>query len=161
MAKHGSKRTSRNLDRTDCAIIKLLQADGRLSNIEIAKKLAISESTVRTRLNRLLKEEFIRIVAVSNPIKLGFGVTGSIRIDTDINKVAHITKELEKLKPIWFIVHSTGSSDIYTEFLVKSLDELNELLFEKISRIDGIIRTNTSIIIKFIKRNYQWGTGLY
>jgi Lrp/AsnC family transcriptional regulator for asnA, asnC and gidA len=98
---------------------------------------------------------------VSNPMKLGFGVIGSIRIDADINKVVHITRELEKLKPIWFIVHTTGDSDIYTEFLVKSLDELNELIFEKISRIDGIIRTNTSIIIKFIKRNYQWGTGLY
>ncbi len=161
MAKGRAKRTTRTLDRTDCAIIKLLQADGRLSNIDIAKKLAISESTVRTRLSRLLKGEFIRIVAVSDPMKLGFGVGGSIRIDTDINKVGHITKELEKLKPIWFIVHTTGGSDIYTEFVVKSLDELNELLFEKISKIDGIIRTNTSIIIKFIKRNYQWGTGLY
>jgi Lrp/AsnC family transcriptional regulator for asnA, asnC and gidA len=161
VAKRESKRTAGNLDRTDCAIIKLLQADGRLSNIQIAKKLAISESTVRTRLNRLLEEEFIRIVAVSNPMKLGFGVIGSIRIDVDINKVVHITRELEKLKPIWFIVHATGDSDIYTEFLVKSLDELNELIFEKISKIDGIIRTNTSIIIKFIKRNYQWGTGLY
>ena len=103
MAKGRAKRTTRTLDRTDCAIIKLLQADGRRSNIDIAKKLAISESTVRTRLSRLLKGEFIRIVAVSDPMKLGFGVGGSIRIDTDINKVGHITKELEKLKPIWFI----------------------------------------------------------
>lgn len=161
MARKRSKRTTKVLDRTDCAIIKLLQVDGRMSNIEIATKLSISESTVRTRISRLLKEEFIQIVAVSDPMKLGFGVIGSIQIDTNINRVGHITKELEKLKPIWFIVHATGGSDIYTEFVVKSLDELNELLTEKISKIDGIIRTKTSIIIKFIKRNYQWGTGLY
>lgn len=161
MAKHKSKSTTRKLDRTDCEIIQLLQKDGRLSNTEIAKKLGISEATVRARLNRLLEEDFIRVVAVSNPIKLGFEVIGIIRIDADIRKIAHITKELEKLKPIWFIVHTTGGSDIYTEFIVKSLAELNELILEKINRIDGIIRTNTSIIMKYVKRNYQWGTGLY
>ena len=55
-------------DQIDCRMIELLQKDGRISNTDIAKKIGISEATVRTRLNRLIEEEYIQIVAVSNPM---------------------------------------------------------------------------------------------
>ena len=159
MKKVRVENRKKGLDQTDREIIKLLQMDGRLSNTMMAKRMGLSESTVRTRLNRLINEEYIQIVAVSNPLKLGFEIVGVIRIDADIKKIDQITKELEKLHAIWFIVHTTGGNDIYTEFIVKTLDELNVLLFEKINTIDGVIRTNTSIILRYIKRNYAWGTG--
>lgn len=92
-------------------------------------------------------------------MRLGFKITGMIRINADIKKVEEVTKELNKLKPIWFIVNTTGDSDIYTEFVTRSIDELDELLFKKINKIDGIIRTETSLILKFIKRRYDLGTG--
>ncbi len=62
----------------NCEIIELLQKDGRLSNTAIGKILRISEVTVRIRLNRLIREEHIQNIAVSNPIKLGFEVVGII-----------------------------------------------------------------------------------
>ena len=66
-----SRRTykKKKIDKIDCRMIELLQKDGRISNTEIAKQIGISEGTVRTRLNRLIKEEYIQIVAVSNPMK--------------------------------------------------------------------------------------------
>ncbi len=70
-----------------------------------------------------------------------------------------IIRELKKLKPLWFIVQTTGGTGIDTEFVVKSLDELNELIFEKINKIDGIIKTETSLFLKYIKRQYNWGTA--
>jgi len=147
-------------DPVDCQMIELLQKDGRISNTDIAKRIGISEATVRTRLNRLIKEKFIQIVAVSDPIKLGFEIVGNIRIYVDIRKMDKIIKELQKLKSLWFIVQTTGGTGIDTEFVVKSLDELNELIFEKINRIDGIIRTETTLFLKYIKRQYDWGTAL-
>jgi Lrp/AsnC family transcriptional regulator for asnA, asnC and gidA len=150
----------REIDDIDCNIIELLQKDGRLSNTAIAKQLGISEATVRTRLNRLIQDEVIQIVAVSNPLKLGFETVGVLRINADIKKIDHVTQELIKLKPVWFIVHATGSSDIYTEFVARSMGELNELIFEKIYKIDGVTRTETSLILRFIKRRYDWGTAL-
>ena len=159
MKKKGPHRKTKKIDKIDCKIINLLQKDGRLPNTTIAKKLGISESTVRTRLNRLIKEEFIQIVAVSNPIKLGFQIVGNIRMHVDIKKTENVIRELSKLDPIWFIVQTTGGTDIYAEFIVKSLDELNSLAFEKINKIDGITRTDTSLIMKFIKRHYDWGTA--
>ncbi|MBU1902830.1 MAG: Lrp/AsnC family transcriptional regulator, partial [Proteobacteria bacterium] len=141
MKKRDLNRKTENIDKIDCKIISLLQKDGRLPNTTIAKKLGISESTVRTRLNRLIKEEFIQIVAVSNPIKLGFQVVGNIRMHVDIKKTENVIRELSKLDPIWFIVQTTGGTDIYAEFIVKSLGELNILAFDKINKIDGITRT--------------------
>jgi Lrp/AsnC family transcriptional regulator for asnA, asnC and gidA len=160
MEKNKEDRKKNTIDRTDCEIIKLLQKDGRLSNTAIAKKTGISEATVRARLNRLIKDEVIQIVAVSNPIKLGFEIVGTIRIHVDIKKMENIISELKKIKALWFIVHSTGGTGIDTEFVVKSLDELNELIFEKINKIDGVIRTETSLFLKYIKRRYDWGTAL-
>ena len=71
-----------------------------------------------------------------------------------------IIKKLQKLKSLWFIVQSTGGTGIETEFVVRDMDELNELIFENINRIDGVIRTETSLFLKYIKRQYDWGTAL-
>ena len=114
----------------------------------------------RTRLNRLIKDEVIQIVAVSNPMKLGFEIVGIIRIHIDIHKMAHITRELQHLDALWFIVHTTGGTGIDAEFIVRDIQELNELIFEKINRIDGVNQTETSLILKYVKRNYHWGTAL-
>jgi Lrp/AsnC family transcriptional regulator for asnA, asnC and gidA len=147
-------------DAVDCQMIKLLQKDGRISNTEIAKKIGLSEATVRTRLNRLIQEEYIQIVAVSNPIKLGFKIVGTIRVYIEIKKMEKIIRELKKLEALWFIVQTTGGTGIDTEFVVKSIDELNELVFERINKIDGIIRTETTLFLKYIKRQYDWGTAM-
>ena len=160
MKKNNSTSKKKALDPVDCQMIQLLQKDGRISNTEIAKNIGISEATVRTRLNRLIEEQFIQIVAVSDPIKLGFDIVGNIRIHVEIKKMEKIIKELRKLKPLWFIVQTTGGTGIDTEFVVKSLDELNELIFEKINKIDGIIKTETSLFLKYIKRQYDWGTAI-
>ena len=161
MKRNNSSGKKRMLDQLDCQMIELLQKDGRISNTEIAKKMGISEATVRTRLNRLIEEGYIQIVAVSNPIKLGFKIVGNIRIHVEIKKMDMIIKELKKLKPLWFIVQTTGGTGIDTEFVAKSLDELNELIFEKINKIDGVIKTETSLFLNYIKRQYDWGTALY
>jgi Lrp/AsnC family transcriptional regulator for asnA, asnC and gidA len=160
MKRNNSNNKKKTLDQIDCQMIELLQRDGRISNTDIAKKIGLSEATVRTRLNRLINEEFIQIVAVSNPIKLGFKIVGNIRIHVEIKKMDRIIRELKKLKPLWFIVQTTGGTGIDTEFVVKSLDELNELIFEKINKIDGIVRTETALFLNYIKRQYDWGTAL-
>ena len=160
MKKNGSKNKKKAIDAVDCQMIRLLQKDARLPNTEIAKRMGISEATVRTRLNRLIKEELIQIVAVSNPLKLGFKIVGRIQIHVDIKKMDTIIEELKSLKPLWFIVQTTGGGGIDTEFVVKDLDELNHLILEKINRIDGVLKTETEMFLNYIKRQYDWGTAL-
>ena len=160
MKKNNRKEQQKGVDAMDCRIIELLQEDGRMSNTDMARQLGVSESTVRLRLNRLIEEKFLQIVAVSDPIKLGFDMVGDIRIHVDIKKMDSIIKELSKLKALWFIVNTTGKTDIVTEFVVRSLDELNDLLFNKINKIDGVQSTESNIFLKFVKRRYDWGTAI-
>jgi Lrp/AsnC family transcriptional regulator for asnA, asnC and gidA len=160
MKKNHSPNKKKAIDAVDCQMIRLLQKDARIPNTEIAKRMGISEATVRTRLNRLIRDGLIQIVAVSNPLKLGFKIVGRIQIHVDIKKMDAIIEELKALKPLWFIVQTTGGTGIDTEFVVKDLDELNRLIFDKINRIEGVLRTETELFLNYIKRQYDWGTAL-
>lgn len=159
MLENNNKK--KNIDQIDSQIINLLQSDGRISNTDIAKSLGISEATVRTRLKRLIDEDYIQIVAVSNPFKLGFEIAGDLYIHVEMKKIDKVIKELKKFKEIWYIVLTTGNTNINAEFVVKTLEDLNDLVYNKISKIDGIIRVNSSIIMTFVKRKYDFGTAFY
>ncbi|MBA4369330.1 MAG: hypothetical protein C0403_17025 [Desulfobacterium sp.] len=150
----------KEIDQIDSRMISLLQKDGRISNIEMSKHLNISEATVRSRLKKLIDRGYIQIVAVSNPLKLGFNITGDLYIHVEMKKIEKVIQELQRIKELWYIVMTTGNADINAEFIVKSLEDLNDLVYNRINRIDGIIRVEISVIMKFIKRNYDFGTGL-
>lgn len=160
MKKNGAQGRKKNIDPVDCRMIELLQKDGRLSNTEIAKTIGISEATVRSRLARLIAEEYIQIVAVSNPLKLGFEVVGTIRIHVEIKKMDRIIRELKSIKGLWHIVQTTGGTGIDTEFVLKNMTELSELILETINKIEGVLRTETTLFLKYSKRQYDWGTAL-
>jgi len=148
------------IDRNDSKIISYLQQDGRMAFTQIGKEMNIAESTVRARVQRLIEDKIIQIVAVANPLKLGFAVAGNMKIQVENKKLKQILKQLKKIKAFWYIALATGSQDIDIDFHVRSLDDLRTLIFDKINNIDGVIRTETSIVVHFEKRQYDWGTAL-
>jgi len=149
----------RGIDSTDSRIISILQKDGRASNTDIAKELNISEATVRGRIKRLIDEEYIQIVAVANPFKTGFEIAGDLYINVEMKKIDSVLAELRKIRELWYIVMTTGETNINAEFIVTTLDELHDLVYNRLSRIDGITRIETAIITKYVKRNYEFGTA--
>ena len=154
------KKDEKPLDRIDCEIISLLQQDGRISNIDIAKKTNISEGTVRSRLNRLIKNETIQIVAVSNPIKLGFTIVGHLRINTEPGFIDQVASHLKAIDRLWFIVATTGANTgIDAEFIAKDLEEFNQSILSKINQIKGVTKVETTLTLNFLKRKYDWGTA--
>ncbi len=148
----------RNIDDLDAKIIAILQSDGRISNTEIGKSLAVSEATIRGRIKRLMDDEIIQIVAVSNPLKLGFEITGDLYITVDMRKMENVIKSISKFKELWYIVATTGRSNLNAEFVVKDLEDLHDLVYNRLSRIDGIQQVETAVIIKYVKRRYDFGT---
>ena len=148
----------KQIDDLDAGIISRLQIDGRTSNTELAKALKVSEATIRTRLKRLTDDNIIQIVAVSNPFKLGFEVTGDLNIRVDMKKMDNVITALKGFNELWYIVVTTGAYNINAEFVVKNLAELHDLVYNKLSLIDGIEQIDTSIIMKYIKRRYDFGT---
>lgn len=152
--------SGRKIDPLDTQIITMLQSDGRISNTEIAKSLSVSEATVRGRIKRLIDEEIIQIVAVSNPLKLGFEITGDLYITVDMAKMDKVIDALSKFKELWYIVATTGRYNLNAEFVVKNLEELHDLVYSRLSGIDGVQQVETAIIMKYVKRKYDFGTHM-
>jgi Lrp/AsnC family transcriptional regulator for asnA, asnC and gidA len=148
------------LDRIDREIIKLLQKDGRISNTDMAKAIDVSEATVRTRLSRLIDDEMIQIVAVSNPLRLGFNVVGHLRIHVEIGRIDQVAQQLKEIQALWFIVKTSGASTgIDAEFNVESMADLNDLVLNQVGRVPGVTSVETTLTLDFVKRRYNWGTG--
>ncbi len=147
-------------DKIDSKIICILQKDGRMPYREIANKVGISETNVRTRVKSLLDKEIIQIVAVSDPARLGFDFDGNIKLKIVNKKLDSILKDLKQIEEITYIALLTGSSDIDVDFIVRSKKELDDLLFNKINKIEGVIESQASLIIRYEKDTYTWKTAL-
>ena len=147
------------LDKTDCGMINLLQKDGRMPIVNLATKLNISETTARSRLKRLIDSQKISIVAVSNPIELGFEIIGSLKLSIDLKKKDQIMEGLKKIDALNYIALTTGGTDIDVEFVARSLVEFKTLIFEKICQIDGVKSAETSLIVEIVKDTWDYGTA--
>ena len=154
-----NQRNSATLDKTDRGMINLLQKDGRMPIVSLAKKLNISETTARSRLKHLIDNKIINIVAVSNPIELGFEIIGSLKLSVDLKKKDQIMEELKEIDALNYIALTTGGTDIEVEFVARSLDEFKTLIFEKISQIDGVNSAETSLIVEIVKDTWDYGTA--
>jgi Lrp/AsnC family transcriptional regulator for asnA, asnC and gidA len=150
---------NKKMDRLDCKLIRLLQTDGRMPSNAIAQALGISEFTVRRRLKRLLDNNIIRIVAVANPIDLGFEIAGNLKIRIDLKKTDHVLEQLKKIDSLIWVALTTGGSDVDVDFVARSMKEFQELVFKKISSIDGVLSTETSLMVDLVKDSYDWGTA--
>ena len=143
------------LDEIDNEIVELLRENGRMPNTEIAEKLNMSETAIRKRLKRLLKEELIQIVGVVNLRKLGYEIEGNIKIKTDNKKSQQVKESLMKMKRIWYIAYVTGAADFDVEFNAKSQSELHDIV-EGVNQIDGVISSEISIKLQVVKNSYDW-----
>ena len=146
--------STKKLDLLDCQLIRLLQKDGRMPNNAIAQELNISEFTVRRRLNGI-----IRIVSVADPIDLGFEISGNLKIHINLKKADQVLKELIKIDSLIWVALTTGGADIDADFIARSLKEFQDLIFKKISKIDGVLSTETSLMVDLVKDTYDWGTA--
>lgn len=140
------------LDDLDDKLIDLLQSDGRASNIELAKKVGVSEGTVRRRFRNLIKDEVIRVVAIPDPAKLGRGTTALVGLQVDPALVDPVASELARIKEVQYVSVTTGAYDIFLWVALPSPEELSDFLRAKIGAIQGVRRTETFVNLA-IKKN--------
>jgi Lrp/AsnC family transcriptional regulator for asnA, asnC and gidA len=145
------------LDDVSKAIIEQLQQDGRRAYATIAAAVGLSEAAVRQRVQRLLKTGVIQIVAVTDPLQLGFprqAMVG-IRVEGDIEAVA---SEVAKFPEVDYVVVTAGSFDLLVEAVCEDDDHLLELLNGRIRAIPSVRSTETFVYLKLRKQTYTWGT---
>jgi Lrp/AsnC family transcriptional regulator for asnA, asnC and gidA len=144
------------IDGTDRRIIALLQSDGRMSNVDIARSIGVAEATVRKRIDRLLKEGVIRVVAVPAVDKLGLEVETIIMLRVDLSQVQQIGEQLAAMDEVRSIKYATGEYDIILEAVFASDEQLLGFLTQRLAGIKGIYATATSHVLKSIKQSRDW-----
>ena len=144
------------LDDVSKAIIEQLQQDGRRSYAAIGKVVGLSEAAVRQRVQRLTESGVMQVVAVTDPMQLGFARQAmvGIRAKGELEAVAEALGELDEVD---YVVITAGTFDILVEVVCESDDHLLELLSGKIRTIPNIESTETFMYLKLQKQTYSWG----
>lgn len=145
------------LDDTAKRIIELLQEDGRQPYVTIAKAVGLSEAAVRQRVQRLLDAGVIQIVAVSDPLQLGFSREAMVGIRTS-GDPGDVADALGEMNDVTYVVATAGSYDLLAEVVCEDDDHLLELVSRRIRALPGVVSTELFVYLKLHKQHYNWGT---
>jgi Lrp/AsnC family transcriptional regulator for asnA, asnC and gidA len=140
------ERNGSHLDDVSKAIIEQLQQDGRRAYAAIGKVVGLSEAAVRQRVQRLLEQGAMQIVAVTDPLELGFARQAMVGIKAE-----------GEMDEIDYVVITAGSFDLLVEVVCESDDHLLEILSNRIRAIPGVKGTETFVYLKLRKQTYSWG----
>ena len=151
-----ARKTTAALDDVSKAIIEQLQQDGRRSYAAIGKVVGLSEAAVRQRVQRLVDSGVMQVVAVTDPLELGFARQAmvGIRVTGQLEPVADALAELPEVD---YVVITAGSFDLLAEVVCESDDHLLSLISGKIRTIDGVVSTETFMYLRLRKQTYSWG----
>lgn len=146
-------------DRTDCAMLDLLQKDGRASNVTLARKLNLSESPCWRRQKRLEEDGFIKgYHARLDRKRLGFGVIAFVQISFSIHRddaLADFEQAVQEIPEVLFCHNISGESDYLLQIVSESLESYEKLSRNVIRRLPGVTSVRTSFSLKEIKDSTQ------
>jgi Lrp/AsnC family transcriptional regulator for asnA, asnC and gidA len=145
------------IDSVSKAIIEQLQEDGRRPYAAIGKAVGLSEAAVRQRVQKLLDQGVMQIVAVTDPLTVGFRRQAMVGINVsgDIEPVADALADMEEVE---YVVITAGSFDLLIEIVCEDDDHLLETINTRIRTLPGVRSTESFVYMKLRKQTYTWGT---
>ncbi len=144
------------IDELDKKLIVELQENGRKGYVTLAKKVGMVEGTIRKRIKNLLGKSLIKIVAVPNMRKLGYGFIGLVGIQVKLEDLRKVADTLAKNEHICYLAFVTGRYDLMAIVATQSPEELSRFIEREISAVPSILRTETFVNLETIKG----GSGL-
>jgi Lrp/AsnC family transcriptional regulator for asnA, asnC and gidA len=138
------------------AIIDQLQQDGRRSYAAIGKVVGLSEAAVRQRVQRLTEHGIMQVVAVTDPLEIGFsrqamiGVRASGALDPVADALAAMTE-------VDYVVITAGSFDLLVELVCADDDDLFRLINDRVRTVPGVRATESFVYLRLVKETYTWG----
>ena len=146
-----------DLDRLDRGIIAALQVDGRRAYSRIADEVGVSESVIRYRVRRLEEAGVLRIVGIADPSRMGFDLMAIVGVKGVAGKIDDICGELERMPEASYVVVTAGAFDVFVELLCRDTAHFAEVLTERIGTIDGVVDTQSFLVLQVRKLSYDWG----
>ncbi|MET1156539.1 AsnC family transcriptional regulator [Arthrobacter sp.] len=153
---HNGNAHSAAVDEVSKAIIEQLQEDGRRSYAAIGKAIGLSEAAVRQRVQKLIDSGIVQIVAVTNPLQLGFARQAMLGIKTAAD-LLEVSDKIAALDQVDYCLVTAGSFDILAEVICENDQDLLRLV-NQIRGIPGVLSTETFMYLSLRKQEYNWGT---
>ncbi len=144
------------LDDVSKSIIEQLQQDGRRSYASIGKAVGLSEAAVRQRVQRLTETGIMQIVAVTDPLQLGFARQAMVGVHVD-GPIQPVADALSAMEEVIYVVMTAGAFDVLCEVVSTDDGELLELVSGRLRAIPGVRTTETFMYLKLAKQTYSWG----
>ncbi|BAU86397.1 Lrp/AsnC family transcriptional regulator [Streptomyces laurentii] len=149
--------SSPTIDAVSLAIIEQLQEDGRRPYAAIGKAVGLSEAAVRQRVQKLLDQGVMQIVAVTDPLTVGLrrqAMVG-VHVEGDLDPVA---EALTAMSECQYVVMTAGSFDLMVEIVCEDDDHLLDVINRRIRTLPGVRSTESFVYLKLKKQTYMWGT---
>ncbi|HEY0752780.1 MAG TPA: Lrp/AsnC family transcriptional regulator [Ktedonobacteraceae bacterium] len=150
MDQHNNKAS---IDEIDRKIIEALQIDGRRPFTKLAAELGISEASVRQRVSNLINTHVMQIVAVTNPVKLGYSMAGMIGIRVSGERLFEIAEQISAFDEVIYLIICAGSFDLLAEVVCQDNDRLLRFLAEKLYKVEGVQQAELFLYLKVEKQN--------
>ncbi|KUJ84513.1 Lrp/AsnC family transcriptional regulator [Microbulbifer flavimaris] len=148
-----------SLDRTDIAILRVLQAEGRISNVELSDRVHLSPPATLARVRRLEEEGYISgYAAMLNREKLGHDNLALIEIALELHQYERITEVLDQLVAMPEVLecyHVTGEYDYMIKVSTVNNRALDHFIAKRLIPLPGIARIHTSIVLKALKQTTE------
>ncbi|MCU1431120.1 MAG: transcriptional regulator, AsnC family [Actinotalea sp.] len=145
------------LDATSKAIIEQLQEDGRRPYASIGKAVGLSEAAVRQRVQRLVESGVVQIVAVTDPLQVGFSRQAMIGVKAEGDLQA-LADALAGMPEVDYVVITAGGFDVLVEVVCEDDDHLLRVLNQRVRTLPGVRTAETFVYLKLCKQLYNWGT---
>jgi len=145
---------SDGLDETDLKIIETLRKDGRVAFAQIAEQLGVSPGMIRQRYNRLVDMGYLKVAAITNPLRMGLKTMAMIGVRVDGDKMLQVAEQIAAFDEVVYIVIVSGRYDILAEVFCRDHAELLTFLTEKLSRVEGVRETESFMHLKIVKEIY-------
>ena len=152
--------TAANTDKIDLQIIKILNEDGRASFAHIAQTLGVSPGMIRQRYNRLVEEGLLQVVAITNPMLMGFTTMAQIGVKVNVNRMQEIADQIASFEEVIYLVLLTGSYDLFVEVVCKDRNHLLDFLTNKLHSVEGVKEAETFVYLRIAKEVYTWAGNM-
>ncbi len=152
----GRNGTGRRIDDLDRRIIKMLQANGRLSNTEVARAL---DTTVRKRIAHMLDEKLLTIVAVPSPEAVGTTLSAILGVSVDLPAMQAVADTIKTYPEVRYVGLATGRYELLVEAFFVDQEHLLDFVTKRLGALAGVTNLETSIILKVVKFSYEWEIG--
>ena len=143
-----------DLDDVDLKIIEALRGDGRIAFSKIAEHLGVSPGMIRMRYNRLVKMGYLKVVAISNPLQMGFKTMAMIGVRVDGDKMLVSADQISNFDEVVYLVVTSGRYDILFEVMCRDHKHLLDFLTQKLYKVDGVRQSESFVHLKIVKEVY-------